>query len=109
MGVSPAGGPIQNQQTKNMSIPSYAKAYQRDAQLEAATNFPAAAGTANSPAIDLGHGANTGPNVPALYVGIPALAAHTDNTKTITMKLQDSADGAAFADVNPQVQINLVG
>lgn len=72
----------------------------KDADLIKVKAIPAAGANHNTDTIDLG---NTTPGVAVegveLEILIPALAAHTDNTKNVTVKVQDSADNVTFADV----------
>ncbi len=44
-----------------------------------------------------------------LVVTVPALADHTDTSKTNTITLQDSADNSAFADTSPAIVCKVVG
>lgn len=92
-----------------MSIPKFAP-HMRDAAREVTLAFPAASAAANSGSVDLGHDPGAAPSCClGLRVAWPDLAAHTDNTKTITVTLQDSADNSSFATVNPSVVLNLTG
>lgn len=81
-----------------------------DANKQVTKAFPAAGASNNSPTIDLGHSPTGIPPVGSeLIVDIPALAVHTDNTKTLILKLQDSADDSSYADVDPVIQTLVVG
>jgi len=44
-----------------------------------------------------------------IRVVIPALATHTDATKTVTLTMQDSLDGVTFATTKPQITVNIPG
>lgn len=81
-----------------------------DAALHVEAYLPAAGATLYTDSIDLGQ-VNGGaePNVFELRVIIGAAALHVDPAKTITARLQDSADDAAYADTNPQIQAQLIG
>jgi hypothetical protein len=76
--------------------------------------LPAAGATNQTGTIDLG----TGPWHPeelTIEVSIPALAAHTDTTKNVTLTLQDSADDSSYANTdsgtnaNPAITITTPG
>lgn len=72
----------------------------RDLSLSKSAALPVAGATSNSAAIDLGS-VNPGRTAEGQYeliVELPATPALVD-TKTITLVVQDSADGAAFANV----------
>lgn len=81
---------------------------QRDAKLSVSHVFPAAAANVNTASIDLGLGPYRTDDV-MVHIQIPALAAYTDNTKSIITKIQDSADNSSFADINPQVTTTTLG
>lgn len=82
----------------------------KDALLTNNTNFPAAGAAVATASIDLGQPTSgRPPEEISLQVEWPDMAAYTDNTKTITIRLQDSADNAAWADVNPVIEFQLKG
>jgi hypothetical protein len=94
----------------------------KDKALHLEINFPAAGAAVQTGTLDLGvdnPGASVGGKtrnfsdqwrLGRLRVTVPALPNNTDNTKTITVRLQDSGDyGATFADTNPQIQVNIAG
>jgi hypothetical protein len=82
----------------------------KDALLTNDTSFPAAAASVASASIDLGQPASgRPPEECALQVEWPTMPALTDNTKTVLARLQDSADNAAFADVNPTIEFKIPG
>lgn len=65
----------------------------KDANLEVSVNYPAAGASADSGSIDLGHTPpQISPDNVEIEFEVPALAAHTDTTKTITHTIHDSAD-----------------
>lgn len=78
----------------------------QDAQLIKTIALPAAAATANSASLDIG----TGPHACCieLRINIPALPALVD-AKTITVKLQDSADNITFADIEELASLVITG
>ncbi len=82
----------------------------KDANLHVEKYLPAAAATNYSDSIDLGS-TSPGQSVESneFRVTVPALANHTDNTKTILITLQDSANDSSFADVAPLHQVQEVG
>src|SRR5438105_2652903 len=72
--------------------------------------LPAAAASNQTPTIDLI--AVSGDPDPSLFdieVVVPALANHTDSTKTITITVQDSADNSTYANVTPLIQCQVPG
>jgi len=85
----------------------------KDATLHLEGYLPAAGGTANIGTLDLGvdnAGFSDNWRQGRLRIAYPALPNHTDTTKTITITLQDSADGAAtFAETVPTVQVKIAG
>jgi hypothetical protein len=82
----------------------------RDANFYATKAFPAAAATNYSDSFDLGAvSGGIDSRLFAVELVIPALAAHTDTTKTILITLQDSADNSSFAAVAPLHQAQIVG
>lgn len=82
----------------------------KDANLHLEKYLPAAAATNYSASLDLGS-ANPGMSIEQteFLVTLPALANNTDNSKTILITLQDSADDSSFADVTPLHQVQVVG
>lgn len=76
----------------------------RDADKEVSVAI--AQGGASTPAIDLEQ--NVGGDIEQIVaqVTVPAIAGISDS-KTITLKLQDSADGVNFADVDPLIQTSI--
>lgn len=74
--------------------------------LEKQVSVEVAQGGANTPGIDLEQ--VTGGNIEniAAYISVPAIAGISDS-KTITLKLQDSADGTNFTDVDPLIQTTI--
>ena len=82
----------------------------RDANFATTKAFPAANATNYADAFDLGAAAGgVDTRLFAFEIVIPAMPANTDNTKTATLTLQDSADGTTFANVAPLVQAQIVG
>jgi hypothetical protein len=82
----------------------------RDGNFVQTKAFPAAAATNYATAFDLGAAADgNDTRLYALEIAIPALANNTDNSKTILLTLQDSADNSSFANVAPLVQIQIPG
>lgn len=85
----------------------------KDQALHLELYLPAAGATADSGALDIGVDISNFSDQwrqGRLRVVIPALPNHTDTTKTITVTLQDSADGGnTFAQTVPAVQIQLAG
>jgi hypothetical protein len=81
----------------------------RDALFATTKAFPAANAVAVTDAFDLEQtSGGTLENVEAEIV-IPALPNNSDNTKTITIALHDSADNSSFAATDPLVQTSIVG
>jgi len=80
----------------------------RDNQLTQTKALPAAAANNNTGTFDLGVGPYH-PEEIVLEMAIPALAAHTDSTKNVTLKLQDSADDSTYADLSPLHEYILAG
>jgi hypothetical protein len=68
----------------------------KDALLIQSKACPAAGATAQSGTIDLG--ANRKPIGMELEVSIPAMAANTDPTKSLTVKIQESDDDSTYTD-----------
>lgn len=85
----------------------------KDAALHLEGYFPAAGATLNMGTLDLGvDNANFSNNwrLGKLRVTVPALPNNSDNTKTITVTLQDSIDGGVtFAETVPTVQGKIAG
>ena len=44
-----------------------------------------------------------------MQIAVDALPANSDNSKTLLFTVQDSANDSAFADVNPLVQLQVLG
>ena len=68
----------------------------RDAGIAVTKALPAAGANNNTATIDLGGGPFY-PEEPEIEINLPALTAHTDSTKNVTITLQDSADNVTFA------------
>ncbi len=82
----------------------------RDTKFAATKYQPAAAATNYTDAFDLEAAAPAAePNLFECELVIPAMANHTDTTKTITHTLQDSANGSSFANVDPLIQAQTPG
>jgi hypothetical protein len=91
----------------------------KDALLNVSKYLPAAAAANQSPTIDLGSVVAGEPKLLEIEVSVPALPNNTDNTKTITLRLQDSADDVTYADVGveaaagvgdaPRIECRLAG
>jgi hypothetical protein len=81
----------------------------RDAALKVTKACPAAAANHNTDTIDLGC-KNPGASVESFEVeiAIPALPSLVDD-KTLTVKLQDSADNSTFADVEQLASVVVTG
>lgn len=74
----------------------------RDAALVVTKALPAAGASNNSGTIDL----NLGPWHPEeifIEISLPALSAHTDSSKDVTIKLQHSADDSSYEDLDDGV------
>lgn len=82
-----------------------------DGALSVATAHPAASANVTSAGINLGHTSAEGlpPENIDVEISIPAMAAHSDNSKTILYDLHDSADNSSFAEVAPLHEAKLVG
>lgn len=83
----------------------------QDALLSESKALPAAGASNQTTGFNLGH---TAPGTrPAdgteILVSVPAIAAHTDTTKNVRLKLQDSADGSSWADVDPETEVVIAG
>ncbi len=88
----------------------------KDTLLQSAGYLPAAGAANTTPSIDLGSSRAgdtcAGAVRPAdvfLEVSVPAMPNNTDNSKTVTIDLYDSADDASFAEVDPLVSIKVPG
>lgn len=86
----------------------------KDALLKVLKYLPAAGANNTTDAIDLEADSSAvarGERAPVrhLLVSVPALPANTDNTKTITIDLYDSADGVTFAQVQPLIECQVPG
>jgi len=85
----------------------------KDAALHLEVNLPAANANVSTGTLDLGvdvSGFSDQWRLGRLKLSVPALPALTDNTKTITVDLQDSGDGGAtFANTQPRIQATIVG
>ena len=84
--------------------------WNRDVNFYTTKAFPAANATNYSDSFDLGALAGgVDSRLFAVEIVIPAMPANTDNTKTSTLTLQDSADNSTFANVAPLHQAQIVG
>jgi len=84
----------------------------KDSAFSVQTAFPAAAANNNSAGFDLGKRTTPGsitPDQVEVEIATPALAGQTDSTKTITYKLQESADNVTFTDVVPSISTVVPG
>ncbi len=82
----------------------------RDSKFATTKYLPAAAATNYTDAFDLEAVSPAAePNLFECELKVPAMANHTDTTKTITQTLQDSANGTDFADVDPLIQAKTPG
>lgn len=83
----------------------------KDALLIKTKALPAANATNQSDTFDVGDMAGKGlaNDLFEFEVSVPALPANTDNTKTILITLQESADDSTYADVDPLTQIKIAG
>lgn len=86
----------------------------KDKALHLDIAFPAAGSAAlNTGTLDLGvdvSGFSDQWRLGRLKVAVPALPNNADNTKTITLDLQDSGDGGAtFANTQPRIQVTIPG
>lgn len=81
----------------------------RDANFAVTRAFPAAAATATTTAFDLTQRLGGEIELVEAEIVVPALPANSDNTKTITIALHDSADNSSFAATDPLVQTSIVG
>lgn len=81
----------------------------KDAKQIVSLAMPAAGAAGNTATIDLGH---VPPGIPPtearVLMTMPALPALVD-TKTIIIKMQDSADNSSYADVDPLQQVTFTG
>jgi hypothetical protein len=88
----------------------------KDATLQATGYLPAAGAANTTPSIDLGAsraadtyaGAVT-PEKTFLEVSVPAMPNNTDDSKTTTIDLYESADDVTFTAVDPLVSIRVPG
>lgn len=81
---------------------------QRDASFATTKALPAAAAAHNTSSFDLDQIEGGQIEGVEAEIVIPALTALVE-AKTVTIKLQDSADDSSFADVDPLVQTSVVG
>ena len=82
----------------------------KDAKFILTKVLPAANANNNSDVIDLE--AASGDPDPGMFdveVSVPALANHTDSTKTITIQVYDSADNSSFAEIAPRIECRIPG
>jgi hypothetical protein len=79
----------------------------RDSALSVTKALPAANANSNSGTLDLGAGPFHTEELD-VEISIPALANLVD-AHAVTIKLQDSADDAAYADVDPLIQTTVTG
>lgn len=71
--------------------------------------LPAAAASNYSTAMDLENVAGAPVYKFGMEVVVAAAPNNTDNTKTITLTLYDSANGSSYAEVAPRIQCRIVG
>lgn len=81
----------------------------RDTLLSTSKALPAAGESIASDGLDLGQDVGGRLKEVIMEVSVPALAAHTAPGESIVLTLQDSADGDAFADVDPSVSTTIIG
>ncbi len=82
----------------------------KDALLSVTKALPAAASNNNTATIDLEKTAGTpAPENLEVEISIPAIAAHSDNSKSVTLKMQDSADDSSYSDTQPVTSFVLTG
>ncbi len=85
----------------------------KDSSLHLEVYFPAAAANVNTGTLDLQvdvAGFSDNWRAGRLKLTVPALPANSDNTKTITVDLQDSGDGGVtFANTQPRIQATIPG
>lgn len=85
----------------------------KDAALHIENYLPAAGATAYLGVLDLGvdvAGFSDNWRNGRLRVTVPALPNNTDNTKTTTLTIQDSADGGVtFTETVPTIQVKIAG
>lgn len=79
----------------------------KDATFVKAKALPAAAAANNTATFDLGAGGFV-PEEIEVQIEIPALANLVDN-KTLTIKVQDSANDSSYADVDPLIRTVITG
>lgn len=81
-----------------------------DANKQVVKAFPAAGANHNTTTIDLQHvQPGTPPHGTELIISVPAMAAHSDNSKSYTLQLQDSADDSSYANVDPAISTTVLG
>lgn len=81
----------------------------RDGAFLKTANLPASGASNQTPGtFDLGIGP-WHPEQPIFEISIPAMAANTDPTKSVTITLQDSADGLSFANLKAAEIITISG
>jgi hypothetical protein len=80
----------------------------KDASLKVTKYLPAAAADNQTATFDLN---STGLQLFPRWieVSVPAIAAHTDSTKNITLTLQDSADDSTYADTDVSIRVVVPG
>lgn len=71
--------------------------------------LPAAAATNYTDSIDTNNAAAFKTESVELLVSVPAIAAHTDTTKHVTIQLQESADDSSFAATTWQQRFYIPG
>lgn len=80
----------------------------RDAALTVTKALPAAAKNHNTSTIDLGATAPASLETIEVEIAVPALPALVE-AKTVTIKLQDSADDSSYADVEELASLVITG
>lgn len=81
----------------------------KDATFVKAKALPAAGASNNTATFDLGAGGYV-PEEIEVEISIPAMSAHSDNTKNVVIILQDSADDSSYATVTlPNFTVTFVG
>lgn len=79
----------------------------KDATFVKAKALPAAGANNNTATFDLGPGGYVAEEI-EVEIAIPTLADLEDD-KTVTIKVQDSADDSSYATVDPLIQTSVVG
>ena len=80
----------------------------RDAEFTVTKALPAAAATAYTDALDLGQTKVQSLEAVEFEISVPALPALVE-AKTLTVSVQDSADGTTFAAVDPAITTVITG